>query len=284
MRDNYRRILHLIVGIVVIATIISIPLRSFAQSFLQSWSEGPQFSVEFYNPEFSAYNYKGLTSLSFFSLRYPTRGNLILDADLPFVYYKNSSYYYSRYGGGRLAPGNPYLGMTVFYPNSPIAVNVGVRIPLMSYDDGNFARVANSVDFYRYSSASQRVGSFSFKIHYFGKIRSPLSYQIYVGGMASFLFAGVGDVQFWLPYGFAWRYKGNEAILGAGISGILNVSDLNISHGKRSLDHFYLNSGLNLKTWIPGIYIAFPIDKETRHTINLVYGLRVTLKLDRFGK
>lgn len=284
MRDNYRRILHFIAEIVVIATITCIPLRSFAQSLLQSWSDGPQFSVEFYHPEFSGYNYKGPTSLSFFSLRYPTKGNLILDADLPFVYYKNSSYYYSRYGDGHLAPGNPYLGMTVFYPSSPITVNVGVRIPLMSYDDGNFQRVANSVDFYRYGSASQRVGSFSFKIHYLGKTSSPLSYQFYVGGMVEFLFQGVGDAQFWVPYGFALRYQGNEAIMGAGISGILNISDSNVSHGKRSLDHFYLNSGLNLKTWIPGIYIAFPIDKETRHAINLVYGLRVTLKLDRFGK
>ncbi len=290
MRDNYRRVQQLLTAIFVIPVIACIPLRSFAQSLLQSWSKEPQFSVEVNHPEFSGDNYKGLTNATYLSLRYPAGHNLLLDADLPFIYYKsiyysgNNYYDLTRHTRSQFSPGNPYIGLSIYNPSSPMTVNFGVRLPLISKDDYNYPIIADYTSFYRFDSASQHVFTLSLKGHYFGNLSSYVSYQLYLGGIAAIYTKDGGDGQLLLPHGFALHYNKNEAILGGGISGIINISESHATVGERSMYHLYLEGGLDLKSWIPDLYLAFPIDKESSRVTNLIIGFRATIILNQIGK
>ena len=260
------------------------PRSLLAQSLLQSWSTQPQLSYEFYHPEFSKLNYKGFTSISFLSIRYPFGENLLLDADLPFVYFKNPAYVYTSSDRGHFSPGNPYIGVTVYNPASPVTVNVGIRIPLVSYDDINYPIIANSTAFYRYHSASQHVFTLNLRGHYFGKINSAINYQFYLGGLAVLNTQGGGDGQLLVPYGVSLRYQKKQAILGCGISGIMSITEQHANLGQRSMNHLYVEGGLNFKSWSPDVYLALPLDKDSSNLINLIIGLRITLKLNEISK
>lgn len=261
--------------------IVFFPCIVNAQSRLQSWTSKPEVSFEFYHPELMRSNHSGLTSLSFFSFKYPIEYHLLVDFDIPFaynyslIYHKNHNIPTTVYK--EFSPGNPYIGVTFDNPENPVTVDFGLRLPTIFEVNYHLQNIGNATSFYRYNSMVGDLITFSLKANYHGKFSQSLFYQLYLGGIAEVNF-GYGDYNgFLVPYGFLLRYLKKQTILGGGISALLNTSGNNFSNKIQNMVHLYLEGGINASGWSPNLYLALPIDKNSGRLLHWIIGFRITI-------
>lgn len=293
MKRNHRTFFTLLISALILSGISFIPRTIKAQSLLQSWSFEPQISLEFYHPNFKSPNFEGLTNVSFLNIRYPLNNKFLINVDVPFVYSKYTINYFNydqradpiyRQTERNFSPGNPYVGLTIYDPTTPLSVDVGLRIPLASHINGVLSVVANETSLYRYDSSIQNVFTLTLRGNYRGTFNQFFAYQLYFGGIAALNFQNSNNGELILPYGFALQYVKKLALLGGGISGIFDATMDNANFAQRNRLYLYADGGLNLNEWSPSLYFGVPIDGEARKTLHWIMGFRVTLNLNKILK
>jgi len=112
----------------VVATTI-LPSSLAAQSIWLDRSHDKTISLEILKPDFQGKdNTTFTTSALFLSLRYPLTEKVIFVAELPFPHYGIESAF--GYSESDNTLGNPYVGLEIRQPDSPVFGELGIRAPL----------------------------------------------------------------------------------------------------------------------------------------------------------
>ena len=260
--------------------ILMTPSLTKAQSMLQAWSTEPQASLEFYHPDFTGKYFIGLTSITYFSLRYPLVHNTLFFLGIPYAHYESSSYYISNKKDQSF--GNPYIGIVLYNPETPVTIDFGIRIPLIKSINYHLATVANASDFYRYASMIDGYSTVNFRTNFIHHFSPFFKYKLYIGAIVAINVRRNSSSELLAPFGFNFRYEQHKILFGGGVSGIIYIDD-RLSNGiaQNTMFQFNLESGVKIGKWTPNLYLALPMDKESNNLVNWVIGLRISFALDK---
>ncbi len=275
MRASHRYLLLLMASMIILTEAVCFPIRTEAQSLVQSWSNEPQVAFEWYHPTFQNSDFVALTSVSYLSLSVPVGPKVQINADLPLIYYDLKVYR----NNSTFRAGNPYLGVEYNPSNSPLLFDAGLRLLLDNqYDFLNYYLVENT-DYYRFASAGNGFWYFNIGMRYLKHLPSGLSFQFRYGTFVMIRANKDVEDQLFMNYGGHLRYRQNHFLVGAGIKGVADLTE-DFWNGHNLSHQFYFEIGSPQKNWTPSLSLTFPFDDAVSgEGLNFILGLRVNVRL-----
>ncbi len=264
-------------GVVGLGAILAVfPSQMAAQSIWTSPSESSSFSVEWLKPEFSnAEDMSFFSSALFLSGRVWVHNNVRVVGDLPFA---NVDF---KDGEADLGVGNPYLGVEVGAPNSPLWGEVGVRAPLAS-EDNSALGVGFWADYDRCEAFMPDVLSIVGLGHYQYQHRSGLSARFRAGPLfqVDTNKDAIGDrTEAYAVYSAHGWYDIEKARFGAGLTGRMLVTEADLNLGERTVHQLGLFLIGKFGGVEPGLHLRMPLDQDLNDILDFVVGLNVTVPL-----
>ena len=165
----------------IVATVLltlCVPIVGQAQNIWGPPAETPEFRVEFQKPYFENNLLTGFTGVWFFSGAVPLGRRVIIVGDLPVTHtaIKDNE----RFGPGSFSQtdfGNPFIGLQLRNPTSPILAEFGLRLPLFS-DATNISSAALFADFDRFGAFQPEFLAISAAINYVRQYKTGLGIRL----------------------------------------------------------------------------------------------------------
>ena len=260
-----------------------------AQSLWINPQRAPAFHVEYLNPRIDGT--AAFSGALFAGLRAPIGRYVTFVAEVPFAY-----------GDTDLGPGfdldeetstigNPYVGIELGEPWSPVSVHVGGRAPVVgevtaATSIGLFADIVDRPEAFIPENASG-----SLAVH----LRQPLR-----GGV---VLLGHGGVTAWFPtdggqadpdlhavYGARMGWVGRRATLLGGLSGRADLGEAFVCPvgpgecrdadlAERTLHQVAFAGATRIGPLVPGVELRVPLDDDVRELVDVALGFSLTLEL-----
>ncbi len=201
--------------------------------------------------------------------------NISAKLSLPVSHYSTSNSFAGDIS--ETAIGNPYLGVVIREASENLDVELGIRLPFAP-DDNTGLVTGLLVENYDFGVYLPETLSFSTSLKYHNENESGL---IVKGGGGPDIVkpSNGGDVELLLNYYGQALYGMNKLGVGVGFTGLLIVSEADLSFGDRTVHNFGITGSYNVNSSVIGAFISVPLDDDLNDTLNFVMGLNLTLGL-----
>ena len=262
-----------------------------AQSIWLTSDQKSSVSLEIIKPSFE--NYSGeidtklLNMVTFLSIKNHFQKDIAFVAEIPFAN-TNIEETYLYYAGGftretkSTTIGNPYLGLEIGDRNNHFTGNIGIRLPFTSMTETDAAAMGIITD-------PDRAEAFGMKSAYLiMEARSYLSLSnsnwLRLGAGPSFEIPTEGqnrEVESYVHY-YAQLLLSTEPLsVITGFSGFMNATASDWELSKMTIHQFGVTAAYNIGRFSPGFHIRVPLDKDLGDALNYVYGINITVSLDK---
>lgn len=170
--------------------------------------------------------------------------------------------------------GNPYIGMSLTSAETPILLEVGLRLPLAS-DSSAATRLGTLTDVDRREAFAPNTFSTQAFLNYRLGLTQRLSLRLR-GGSLFALNTSSSDAELLAQYSLQGWYEGNRLILGTGVTGRGLLTEEG-SIAERTVHHFSATLIANLPHFQPGVLVRTPLDSAISDTVDLVVGLTLSV-------
>lgn len=265
----------------VIFLIFGLQSRSSAQSVWVDKEESVSaVGIELMIPSLSdEYSTDFPTSALVLYGRFWAGDNIRIDVDLPISHVSVSE--------GDLNEtdiGNPYVGAGFVNTDNGVSFDIGVRLPLapnfnISNPNDNLGLFTGLlVENYNIGKYTPETFSITSQIKYRWQNSSGLIVK--VGGGPDVIFPpDDADAEFFLNYHSQLLYGTEDFRIGAGFTGLLIVSESDISFGDRTIHELGIISAYDFGNVEAGAYLRVPLDEEISADLNFVLGLNLLFSL-----
>lgn len=259
----------------------------YSQPFWINQTHDKAISLEGFKPK-TKQNTTLLTSAYFLSVRWPIIPNFVFVGELPFAYGKRELRAVNTKATSKL--GNPYLGIELLQQDSPIFVEAGIRLPIVS--SSNFANTIGILsDPDRFEAFAPDILTLMALINFhndqpsnlFFRLRGGPSFLINTAGGGANLLGGLSneDVELYLLYDGQIGYNFEEIPLhvDGGLTGRLIVTEEG-NFGKRTFMQLGFAVRLDFKRVSPGLHLRIPIDDDLKENLRYIVGANLTVNLE----
>ena len=231
-------------------------------------------ALEVYKPKKG--NTTFFSSTVFLSVRLGISGNLVLVAELPFAHAGRDIRNFPKATDTQV--GNPYFGLELLRKDSPLFLEAGVRLPVVS--SSNLATVLGQLtDADRFEAFSPDAMTLLATANLQSPPNSPLFFRLRFGpsilvstgeGQSLFFVSGENSEVFLLFSGQT-GVDFPKVFLGAGLTGRLVVTeDRNI--GRRTFLQLGVNLRFKLGRFRPGLHFRVPLEDDLKEVLDWVGG------------
>ena len=265
----------------VIFLIFGLQSRSSAQSVWVDKEEGVSaVGIELMIPSLSdEYSTDFPTSALVLYGRFWAGDNIRIDVDLPISHVSVNE--------GDLNEtdiGNPYVGAGFVNTENGVSFDIGIRLPLapnfnVSNPNDNLGLFTGLlVENYNIGKYAPETFSITSQVKYRWQNSSGLIVK--VGGGPDVIFPpDDADAEILLNYHSQLLYGTEDLRIGAGFTGLLIVSESDISFGDRTIHELGIISAYDFGNVEAGAYLRVPLDEEISEDLNLVLGLNLLFSL-----
>lgn len=227
------------------------------------------------------------TAALFLSARWRVSGPLVLRAELPFINVGIKDQYYidplgdtiQVEGGSENQFGNPFIGLEVGAPGSPLTGEFGVRFPIV--DDQHLFSSGFGVfgDYDRFEAFFPDIMTFTAIANY--QYRGPTGLLLRLRSGPAFMVVteGGGDPELFADYSAQAGYQGSRVTVLAGLTGRALVTESDLSFGERTIHQLGLSASYATGRFIPGILFRVPMDDDLSEILDFVFGINVGYRL-----
>jgi hypothetical protein len=216
----------------------------------------------------------------FFEGRYPLSESCYLIGELPTVFGKENDYGYDRKSSSVFTIGNPYLGIEIEKPLSPVFMEIGIRVPVDSENEGRYLGLySDFVD--RMEAFAQDCFQVTFLVNHQYQGASGFGIRLR-GGMAADFNTGKKEYgensrELYLRYGAkaGWHYR--KAILEVGLSSRWYLSKEDYADYPRHHHQMGFKLGLESGTVQPALFLRLPMDDHFEYLIDTIVGFGIDM-------
>lgn len=281
-----RRVLQWFLLLVeVISLVCLFQTGLYAQSIWHNRNHDKTVFLEFMKPSFDPNFYDStefITSATFLSVRWPVTERLFIVAELPMSYadFKDN---YSLVNEGTL--GNLYAGVEVYWQNSPIFLDIGMRIPNAPNPDENKGTAAVVGMFSDYVDRQEAFISQTLPItgmlNYRSGDTSGLNFRL--RGGPSLWISGLPELnqeELFFLYSLQTSYESKIASIGMVFSGRTSITEKDYYFDEQnSIYQLGFNASVGIKFLRPGLQFRLPLDKKSKEVLDSVIDFNLTILL-----
>lgn len=180
--------------------------------------------------------------------------------------------------------GNPYVGVGFMNADKEVAVDIGIRLPLApNFDASNPTANAGLltgvlVENYNIGKFAPETFSITSQVKY--RYQNASGLILNVGGGPDVTFPpDDADAEFFLNYHTQLLYGVEDFRIGAGFTGLLIVSEEDLSFGDRTIHDLGILSAYDFGAMEAGAYLRVPLDDDISDQLNFVLGLNLLFSL-----
>ncbi len=243
------------------------------------------FDVELRLPQFKNGEDQNITgSKLIISLRQRVSNDLRLVCSLPLAHTSYEYGYYYRSEESEDVIGNLYLGMEGGGIKSPLLYDFGVSLPTAGNDQINASIVGIMSDIARFADFAPEYTIFHCRIGYYLKTPQNIVFQAKAGPVVWLNTGGSeydsrNNTELFYNYEGELWYKADRFGLGAGISGIVIMSDEELLGESRNVTEMGFGANATFGHVTPGLFCKIPLSKSLSEIIDVTYGLNLQVKL-----
>lgn len=180
--------------------------------------------------------------------------------------------------------GNPYIGIAIFNKESSVLFDLGFRLPLAPSfnisDPGNNAGLFTGVLVENYNLGKYVPETFSITSQIKYRWQNPAGLIVKFGGGPDLIFPpDDADAELFLNYHSQFLFSTGDFRIGAGFTGLLFISENDISFGDRTIHDLGILSVYDFGPIEAEAYLRVPLDDEIRNDLNFVLGLNLLFSL-----
>lgn len=180
--------------------------------------------------------------------------------------------------------GNPYLGLGLHNVSSGLDMDIGLRLPFApefdpSQPEANLGLTTGMlIENYNFGIYLPETFSFTSNLKYQWNNESGLI--IKTGGGPDYLIPnGSAENELLLNYYGQVLYGAENYSIGAGLTGLLIVTEEDVSFGDRTIHDLGLIGNYNFENARLGAYLRVPLDDDLNDTLSFVFGLNIALRI-----
>ncbi len=180
--------------------------------------------------------------------------------------------------------GNPYVGVGFINSENEVFFDIGIRLPLapnLSVSNPNASIglfTGLLVENYNLGKYAPETFSISSQVKY--RYQNSSGLIVKVGGGPDVIFPpDDADTEFFLNYHTQLLYGSQDIRIGAGFTGVLIVTENNVSFGDRTIHELGITSAYDFGSVEAGAYLRVPLDESINDQLNLVLGLNLFIAL-----
>lgn len=180
--------------------------------------------------------------------------------------------------------GNPYVGVGFMNADKEVAVDIGIRLPFapnsdVSNPNANVGLFTGAlIENYNIGKFAPETFSITSQVKY--RYRNASGLILKVGGGPDVIFPpDDADAEFLLNYYGQLLYKSEDLRIGAGFTGLLIVSEEDLSFGDRTIHDLGILSAYDFGAMEAGAYLRVPLDEDIGDQLNFVLGLNLLFTL-----
>lgn len=238
-------------------------------------------AIEILKPNFRGdSNLSFITSALFLSGRFAISERIVFVSELPLAH----AGFDNDFGGSsdsETAIGNPYFGFEVRTPESPVSVELGLRLPVIPEDKFLVSLVGSGSDFGRFEAFRHDLFLILGKVDFQQKNASNVFTRIRFGPT---IWLQTGDdfdddTEIWFDVSIQTGYQGTRVNVMGGLTGRMLVSEEDLNFGERTFYEFGATTSFNLGKTRPGIHLRAPIDENLDSLVDFVVGLNLAVQI-----
>lgn len=190
-------------------------------------------------------------------------------------------------GDGNLSEtdiGNPYVGVGFMNSENEIFFDIGIRLPFapdLSVSNPNASVglfTGLLVENYNIGKYAPETFSISSQVKY--RYQNSSGLIVKVGGGPDVIFPpDDADTEFFLNYHAQLLYGQNDLRIGAGFTGLLLVSESDLSFGERTIHELGIISAYDFGNVEAGAYLRVPLDEDISDQLNFILGMNLLVAL-----
>ena len=247
-----------------------------AQSIWVSQHTGKAVALEMLKPSFDGDDETSLTTVVVFgSLRMPVGSTLVVVGELPFAHYGEQDL-----DDSDNTIGNPYVGVEIRSPGSPVFGEIGIRAPLAS-EDNTAAFVGWLADIHRWEAFVPNFLPISGAINY--RFRGATGFVTRLRAGPNLWIAteewGDDDLELLATYSAQVGYEASQFSMLGGLTGKAILSEEDINFGERTFHEVGAVVTLALGRVHPGVHVRLPLDEDMVDTLDYVFGVNLSIEL-----
>lgn len=180
--------------------------------------------------------------------------------------------------------GNPYVGVGFLNSENEVSFDIGIRLPLApNYSTSNpnaNAGLFTGVLVENYNLGKYAPETFSITTQAKYRYQNSSGLIVKVGGGPDVIFPpDDADAELFLNYHTQLLYGSDDFRIGAGFTGVLIISEKDMSFGDRTIHELGILSAYDFGSVETGAYLRVPLDDDINDQLNFVLGLNVLLTL-----
>lgn len=246
-----------------------------AQSLWLQHSHRPSFSVEVLKPKYGLPAETNLLHMNFYISAYiPIASRFSLSFELPYT-----NFSFEDFDNNTGSMGNIYAGIEYDNPQSILAANFGVRIPIASENHDRPLLYGVFTDPDRIEAFTTKRLNFYGSGIFKGRIDPHVSIRTGIGPMLSVATGSDSDrdTEFYLRYYSQLWFEPNRFSMAMGLTGLFLLSEDDLNFGERTFHHLGLTAFYGFDKVKPGIILLFPLDSDFSDIIDVTYGFSLTI-------
>jgi len=235
-------------------------------------------TVEFLRPNIESVDAGALSGAYFVTGRIATSSNFAVVGELPYARHASSQTTTDFFGSeitlqqSSSTIGNVYLGMEAAPNSSPIFMELGVRLPLVSGEEPLAQATGAVSDISRWEAFYHEVISVQAAFNVREVTPANVEYRLRLSPVLSISTeGGTGGPELFGVYSFQIGYHGRVVRLGTGASGRILVTEDSGNLGQRSLNQLDLHADFGSWGVRPGFDLHLPLDSWAE-AVPVVFG------------
>jgi len=262
-----------IVGILALASASTAPTRATAQSLWMQRGADHAVMLEMLRPNLEGVNQELFSGAFFLSGRTTLASRVTLVGELPYLRHA-SSFKSTDFLGTEITVkttsntiGDPYLGMEARLSDLAF-LELGFRPPLASEEEFEAELTGYFTDVTRFGAFLPNVASIQAAINLREVTPSKMVYRVRLSPMVAIPtkdysdFLSSGDTEVFACYSFQIGYDGSTARIGAGMSGLAQITEDYPNLGARTRNQFELHADFLRGAIRPGLDLHLPLGDE----------------------